>query len=87
MNNQESNMQVLQPEGWTRPRGYANGIAASGRTVYVSGMIGWDAQGQFHTDDFAGQVRQTLQNIVAVLAEAGLSHEQIALLRSKGVIQ
>ena len=68
MNNEENNMQVLQPAGWARPRGYANGIAASGRTVYVSGMIGWDAQGQFHTDDFAGQARQALQNIVAVLA-------------------
>ena len=70
-------MQVLQPAGWARPRGYANGVVASGRTVYVSGMIGWDAQGQFHTDDFAGQVRQALQNIVAVLAEAGALPEHI----------
>ena len=77
MNNEESNMQVLQPPGWARPRGYANGVAASGRTVYVSGMIGWDAQGQFHTDDFAGQVRQALQNVVAVLAEAGALPEHI----------
>ena len=77
MNNEENNMQVLQPAGWARPRGYANGIAASGRTVHVSGMIGWDAQGQFHTDDFAGQVRQALQNVVAVLAEAGALPEHI----------
>lgn len=77
MNNEDSNMQVLQPAGWARPRGYANGIAASGRTVYVSGMIGWDAQGQFHTDDFAGQVRQALQNVVAVLSEAGALPEHI----------
>ena len=70
-------MQVLQPAGWARPRGYANGVVASGRTVYVSGMIGWDAQGQFHTDDFAGQVRQALQNIVAVLAEADALPEHI----------
>ena len=77
MNNQEKTMQVLQPAGWARPRGYANGVVASGRTVYVSGMIGWDAQGQFHTDDFAGQVRQALQNIVAVLAEAGALPEHI----------
>ena len=77
MNNEENNMQVLQPPGWARPRGYANGIAASGRTVYVSGMIGWDAQGQFHTDDFAAQVRQALQNIVAVLAEADALPEHI----------
>lgn len=68
---------ILQPEGWASPRGYSNGIAASGRTVCVSGMIGWDAQGQFHTDDFAGQARQALQNIVEVLAEAGARPEHI----------
>ncbi len=64
-------MDFLQPPGWVRARGYANGVVASGRTVHVSGMIGWDGQGRFHTDDFAGQVRQALQNIVDVLAEAG----------------
>ncbi len=62
-------MDFLQPPGWASPKGYTNGIAARGRTVCVSGMIGWDAQGVFHTDDFAGQVRQALLNIVAVLAE------------------
>ncbi|MBI3711932.1 MAG: RidA family protein [Burkholderiales bacterium] len=70
-------MDILQPPGWVRPRGYSNGIAARGRTVCVSGMIGWDAQGQFHTDDFAGQTRQALQNIVDVLAEAGARPEHI----------
>ena len=70
-------MDILQPPGWVRPRGYSNGIAARGRTVCVSGMIGWDAQGQFHTDDFAGQTRQALQNIVDVLAEAGAKPEHI----------
>lgn len=70
-------MEFLQPEGWVRPRGYSNGIAARGRTVCVSGMIGWDAQGQFHTDDFAGQTRQALQNIVEVLTEAGAKPEHI----------
>ncbi len=70
-------MQILQPEGWARPRGYSNGIAASGRTVSVSGMIGWDAQCQFQCLDFAGQTRQALQNIVAVLAEAGAGPEHI----------
>jgi enamine deaminase RidA (YjgF/YER057c/UK114 family) len=64
-------MEFLHPPGWPRARGYSNGVAASGRTVAVSGMIGWDAQGVFHTDDFAGQVRQALTNAVAVLAEAG----------------
>jgi len=70
-------MEFLLPPGWPRPRGYSNGVVASGRTVYVSGMIGWDAQGIFHTDDFAGQVRQALANIVAVLAEAGAGPEHI----------
>lgn len=70
-------MDILQPPGWARPRGYSNGIAARGRTVCVSGMIGWDAQGVFHTDDFAGQTRQALQNIVEVLAEAGAKPEHI----------
>ena len=70
-------MDFLQPEGWPRPRGYSNGIAASGRMVFVSGMIGWDADGVFLTDDFAGQVRQALQNIVAVLAEGGAKPEHI----------
>jgi enamine deaminase RidA (YjgF/YER057c/UK114 family) len=70
-------MEILQPAGWAKPRGYANGIAASGRMVFVSGMVGWDADGVFHTDDFARQVRQALQNIVAVLAEGGAKPEHI----------
>lgn len=70
-------MDFLQPPGWIRPRGYSNGVAASGRTVCISGMIGWDGQAQFHTDDFAGQVRQTLQNIVEVLAESDAKPEHI----------
>jgi enamine deaminase RidA (YjgF/YER057c/UK114 family) len=69
--------QVLQPPGWARPKGYANGVAVRGRQVYVAGMIGWDGQGQFHTDDLAGQVRQALHNVVAVLAEAGAKPEHI----------
>ena len=70
-------MNILQPPGWAPPKGYSNGIAAQGRMIFVGGMIGWDGQGQFHTDDFAGQVRQTLQNIVAVLAEGGARPEHI----------
>ena len=64
-------MQILQPPGWPRPRGYANGVAAQGRQVFIAGMIGWDAQGQFPSDDFAPQVRQALENVLAVLREAG----------------
>ena len=63
--------QALLPAGWPRPKGYANGVAARGRQVFIAGMIGWDSQGQFHTDDFAEQAAQALQHIVAVLAEAG----------------
>jgi len=70
-------MEVLQPSGWPRPKGYANGIAASGRQIFVSGMIGWDAEGRFQTDDFVGQARQALENIVAVLREAGAGPEHI----------
>jgi len=70
-------MQVLLPPGWPRPRGYANGVTAKGRMVFVAGMIGWDAQGVFHTDDMAGQVRQALQNIVEVLTEGGAKPEHI----------
>lgn len=70
-------MEFLQPEAWPRPRGYSNGIAASGRMVFVSGIVGWDPDGVFHTDDFAGQVRQALQNVVAVLAEGGAAPEHI----------
>jgi len=70
-------MQILQPEGWPAPRGYSNGIAASGRQVFVAGMVGWDAQCRFNTDDFAGQARQALANIVDVLAVAGAKPEHI----------
>lgn len=70
-------MQVLLPEGWPRPKGYANGVAATGTQVFIAGMIGWDAQGVFHSDDFAQQARQALQNIVDVLREAGGKPEHI----------
>ena len=69
--------QLLQPVHWARPKGFANGVAVSGRQVFVAGMIGWDAQGQFHSDDLVAQVRQALQNIVEVLAEAGAKPEHI----------
>ncbi|QIL83205.1 RidA family protein [Diaphorobacter sp. HDW4A] len=69
--------QALLPTGWPRPKGYANGVAASGRMVFIAGMIGWDGQSVFHTDDFAGQVRQALQNVVDVLAAGGGKPEHI----------
>jgi enamine deaminase RidA (YjgF/YER057c/UK114 family) len=70
-------MNFLQPKDWAAPKGYSNGISATGRQIFVSGMVGWDAQGLFHTDDFAGQVKQALQNVVAVLQEAGAKPEHI----------
>ena len=62
---------ILQPEGWAKPIGYANGVAARGRLVFIGGQVGWNAERRFETDDFVDQVRQTLTNVVAVLAEAG----------------
>jgi enamine deaminase RidA (YjgF/YER057c/UK114 family) len=70
-------MDILHPPGWPRASGYSNGVAARGRTICVSGMIGWDAQGRFQTDDFVDQARQALENIVAVLAEGGAGPEHI----------
>lgn len=70
-------MQILNPPGWPRPKGYANGIAATGRFVFVAGMVGWNASEEFETDDFAGQFRQALENIVAVLTEAEAGPEHV----------
>ena len=64
-------MRILQPPGWTPPKGYANGVAARGTLVFVGGQIGWNGQQQFETDDFIAQVEQTLRNVAAVLKEAG----------------
>jgi enamine deaminase RidA (YjgF/YER057c/UK114 family) len=62
---------ILQPPGWAPPSGYANGVVAQGRLIFVGGQVGWNERHEFETDDFAGQVLQALRNIVAVLAEAG----------------
>ncbi|MBY0367172.1 MAG: RidA family protein [Proteobacteria bacterium] len=69
--------QILQPAGWAAPRGYANGVAASGRQVFVAGQIGWNERCEFDSDDFIAQVRQALLNVRAVLAEAGAAPEHI----------
>ncbi|MBE7203734.1 MAG: RidA family protein [Parafilimonas terrae] len=71
---------TLQPEGWAKPVGYANGVEARGRTVFVGGQIGWNAEQQFERHDLPGQVRQTLENIVAVLAEAGAGPEHVTTM-------
>jgi enamine deaminase RidA (YjgF/YER057c/UK114 family) len=70
--------EALLPEGWPRPKGYANGVAATGRQVYVAGQVGWNPQGVWETDDFAAQTRQALANIVAVLRAAGAEPKHIA---------
>lgn len=70
-------MRTLLPEGWPRPKGYANGIEAEGRLVFVAGQIGWDADGRF-PQGFEAQVRQTLENTLAVLKEAGAGPEHVA---------
>jgi enamine deaminase RidA (YjgF/YER057c/UK114 family) len=68
---------VLQPAGWAAPKGYANGVAATGLQVFVAGQIGWNAQCAFDSDDLVDQVRQALVNIKAVLAEAGARPQHI----------
>ncbi|WKB53352.1 RidA family protein [Eleftheria terrae] len=72
--------QVLLPPGWPRPRGYANGVVARGRQVFIAGMIGWDTEGRFASDDFAEQAAQALRNLVAVLHEAGGRPEHLVRL-------
>jgi enamine deaminase RidA (YjgF/YER057c/UK114 family) len=71
-------MRVLQPPHWPRPRGYSNGVAAKGSMVFVSGIVGWNAQGEFASHDFVAQVRQALLNIVEILDQAKAKPEHIA---------
>lgn len=75
-----SPLQLLQPPGWPQPKGYANGIAAQGRQIFVGGMIGWNEREEFESDDFAEQTHQALKNIAAVLAEAGAGPEHVVRL-------
>jgi enamine deaminase RidA (YjgF/YER057c/UK114 family) len=68
---------ILQPDGWAKPVGYANGIAARGRTIFVAGQIGWNKEAQWESDDLVAQVRQALENVVAVLSAAGAKPEHV----------
>jgi enamine deaminase RidA (YjgF/YER057c/UK114 family) len=70
----------LHPRGWKEPKGFANGIVAEGRTVFLGGQIGWNAEQQFDSDDFIVQVRQALTNIVVLVGEAGGKPEHITRL-------
>jgi enamine deaminase RidA (YjgF/YER057c/UK114 family) len=72
--------EFLHPQNWKRPKGYANGIAADGRTVFLAGQVGWNADQQFDSQDFVVQTRQALANIVALVAEAGGKPEHITRL-------
>ena len=73
-------IRILQPRDWPRPRGYANGVAAHGRQVYVAGQIGWNATGVLAGKDLAAQCRQALENIIAILAEDGARAEHLVRL-------
>jgi enamine deaminase RidA (YjgF/YER057c/UK114 family) len=72
--------QILQPAEWPRPRGYSNGIVASGRQIFVAGQVGWNAQCRFNSEHLADQVRQALENICTVLAQAQAGPEHIVRL-------
>ena len=73
-------MQILQPPAWAKPRGFANGIAASGKLVFIAGQVGWTGEAKWEAHDFAGQFKQTLKNIVEVLAQAGGRPQHIVRL-------
>lgn len=68
---------ILQPEGWTQPRGYSNGIEARGRQIYVGGQIGWNAECKFESDDLVQQIHQALKNAVDVVRVAGGGPEHV----------
>ena len=72
--------EILQPEGWPRPKGYSNGIAALGRQIFIAGQVGWDSAGRFASPKLAGQVKQALENIIAVLTAAQAKPEHIVRL-------
>lgn len=73
-------IQILQPDGWVPAKGYANGMAAEGRQVFIAGQVGWNEQCKFVSDDFVAQVEQALRNIVAVLREAGGEPQHVVRL-------
>ncbi len=80
MTDQMSPHRILHPRNWKAARGYANGVLAEGQTIFLGGQIGWNSDQVFETEDFVGQVEQTLRNIVAVLAEAGARREHLVRL-------
>lgn len=75
-----NDVKFVQPQHWASPKGYANGVLAQGRQLFIAGQIGWNAQGQFETDDFVAQVEQALRNVADVLAAAGGKPEHLVRL-------
>jgi enamine deaminase RidA (YjgF/YER057c/UK114 family) len=73
-------MQILQPPGWAKAKGFSNGIAARGKLVFIAGQVGWSGEGKWQAHDFAGQFRQALQNIISVLKEANGEPQHIVRL-------
>ena len=73
-------MQILQPPGWAKAKGFSNGIAARGKLVFIAGQVGWTGEGKWQAHDFAGQFRQALQNIISVLKEANGEPQHIVRL-------
>lgn len=73
-------MNVLHPPGWPAPKGYAHGVVATGRQIFLAGQVGWNAQQQFESEHLSAQVRQALHNIATLLAEAGAQPEQLVRL-------
>ena len=80
MSQQDAPLEFLHPQHWKRARGYANGVAGMGRLVFIAGQVGWNAEQQFESQDFVAQVRQALENVVAVVKEAGGTPAHIARL-------
>jgi enamine deaminase RidA (YjgF/YER057c/UK114 family) len=72
--------EILQPPEWSRPKGYANGMSARGRMIFISGQVGWDDRGQFNSDSLTGQVKQALANIVRVLEEGRAEPQHLVRL-------
>jgi enamine deaminase RidA (YjgF/YER057c/UK114 family) len=80
MSQHDAPLEFLHPQHWKRARGYANGVAGAGRFIFIAGQVGWNAEQQFESQDFVAQVRQALENIVAIMREAGGTPAHIARL-------
>ena len=80
MSREDAPHDLLHPQHWKRAKGYANGVAGAGRLVFVAGQVGWNAEQQFESQDFVAQVRQALENVVAVVREAGGTREHVTRL-------